>query len=377
MRALILSCSTGGGHTSAAFAVAQEFQKYGHESDIIDMSTLNAPTASDISDDFYVFVVKHVPHIFGGVYYIARTISNSHVKSPVYLFNMSRCKRLEDFISANNYDIIITTHLYCGQKLTHLKRAGKLNIPFIFIFTDYTCAPFDEDVESDYFILPHKDCIPECIKRGINPDRIIPSGIPVQQGYAVSGDKLSARKQLKLPEKADIFLVMSGSMGYGNITDFVKELYSKCTVSEHIVVICGTDKNAYDKLGRMFSSVPNIHIKGFCTQVALYMDACDIIFTKPGGLSSTEAAAKRIPIVHVRGIPGCETANMQFFKNHGMSVTGRTSSEQIEAGIALMHDAGARERIIKAQKENIDPHSAHSVYEAALSLLKGSEKTND
>ena len=45
----------------------------------------------------------------------------------------------------------------------------------------------------------------------------------------------------------------------------------------------------------------------------LYLKACDVIFTKPGGLTSTEAAVSGIPIVHIRPIPGCETEKQEIF----------------------------------------------------------------
>ena len=375
MKALILSCSTGGGHNSAGLAVAQELKKHGHTADIVNLSSLDSPTASDISKNFYVFVVKHFPYAFGAVYYLAKAISTSKIKSPVYAVNAFRCRKLKDFISSKDYDIIITTHLFAAQKLTRLKKTGKLNIPFIFILTDYTCSPFHEDPESDYTVIPHRDCAEECIKRGIKPDSIIPLGIPVQEGYSVKTEKSEARRLLGLPENETIFLVISGSMGFGNLQGFVRTLSSRCTNNEHIVIICGTDKSAYDKLNAEYTSASNnrIHITGYTDKVSLYMDACDVIFSKPGGLSSTEAAAKRIPIIHMSGIPGCETANMKFFRHRGMSLTGKNNNERINAGFRLVSDKPARERMIHAQEENINPLSAHKIYQLLLHILNEGE----
>lgn len=62
------------------------------------------------------------------------------------------------------------------------------------------------------------------------------------------------------------------------------------------------------------------------------MDACDVIFTKPGGLTSTEALVKRIPIVHTAPIPGCETANRNFFVKRHLSVSSKYIAKQITLG---------------------------------------------
>ena len=80
-----------------------------------------------------------------------------------------------------------------------------------------------------------------------------------------------------------------------------------------MVIICGNNKRIYTVLQKQFQNNPRVHILGYTNRVADYMDACDVIFTKPGGLTSTEALVKRIPIVHTAPIPGCETANRNFF----------------------------------------------------------------
>ena len=56
---------------------------------------------------------------------------------------------------------------------------------------------------------------------------------------------------------------------------------------------------------------------GQTKQMDLYLKACDLIYTKPGGLTSTEAAASRTLIVHTTPIPGCETANGVFLSGEG------------------------------------------------------------
>ena len=73
----------------------------------------------------------------------------------------------------------------------------------------------------------------------------------------------------------------------------------------------------------------------------LYMKACDVLFTKPGGLTSTEGAVVGIPMVHTEPIPGCETANRKFFGRLGMSVSAKTIKGQVQAGLKLLSDKEA------------------------------------
>ena len=56
---------------------------------------------------------------------------------------------------------------------------------------------------------------------------------------------------------------------------------------------------------------------GFTRHIDKIMDACDMIITKPGGMTSSEALAKNLPMIITDPIPGQEEKNSQFLtKNH-------------------------------------------------------------
>ena len=93
----------------------------------------------------------------------------------------------------------------------------------------------------------------------------------------------------------------------------------------------------------------------------VYMKASDIVYTKPGGLTSTEAAVSGIPIVHTAPIPGCESANKRFFVRHGMSIAPRSVEAQVERGRKLLHDPEKRELMKLAQKETLPVNSAQEI----------------
>lgn len=78
------------------------------------------------------------------------------------------------------------------------------------------------------------------------------------------------------------------------------------------MIICGNNAKIERILRKEFHFNKRVHIIGYTNHVSLFMDACDVIYTKPGGLTSTESLVKNIPIVHTAPIPGCETANLQF-----------------------------------------------------------------
>ena len=84
-----------------------------------------------------------------------------------------------------------------------------------------------------------------------------------------------------------------------------------------------------------FCKQPRVQILGFTTQMSLYLKACDVLFTKPGGLTSTEAAVTGVPMIHTAPIPGCETVNRKFFMKAGMSWSAITLNGQVEKESSL------------------------------------------
>ena len=106
--------------------------------------------------------------------------------------------------------------------------------------------------------------------------------------------------------------------------------------------------------------------------MAEYMEACDVIFTKPGGLSSTEAAVSRIPIIHTNPIPGCENRNLEFFEERHMSIGRKSFFGQLRAGQKILEKERLRRDMIRAQEINSKPMATEKIYHH-LKKLSGEE----
>ena len=82
------------------------------------------------------------------------------------------------------------------------------------------------------------------------------------------------------------------------------------------------------------------------------MDACDVLFSKPGGLTSTEAAVKGVPLIHTAPIPGCENRNAAFFARRGMSYYCQEPAQQAKYAKLLCENQFLRFRMAEAQRRN-------------------------
>lgn len=361
MKILILSCNTGEGHNSAGKALMEYARSQGDEAELVDIMSLAGERISRLVGGGYVSVVKHTPAFFSLLYRIGGLVSSSRRKSPVYYANTLLAGRLKKYLDKNPCDVIVTPHLFPAETITYMKKKKMLAQKVVAIGTDYTCIPFWEETDCDYYVIPHEDLVEEFASYGIPREKLLPLGIPVRRQFVRPMSRDGVRDHLQLPKDRKIFLVMSGSMGFGKIHLFARELEQGNKNGEQIVIICGNNKRRERTLRFQFHGNPNVRVVGYTRHVAEYMAASDVIFTKPGGLSSTEAAVTGIPIIHTTPIPGCEEKNLEFFCFRGMSVAAGTRARQIEEGRRLMQQDGARERMRQAQKENMHPQAAEEI----------------
>lgn len=369
MNILILSCDTGEGHNAAGKAIEEAALLRGHTVTMMDMFLLSGKKTSHAVGGAYVGIVKHVPHLFGFLYKLGLTISSAKRKSPVYYANGLLAKKLSDYIEQNRFDVIVTPHLYPAETLTKMKKKGILSAPAVAVGTDYTCIPFWEETNLDCYIIPHEDLVEEYVKRGVPAEKLLPYGIPVKQSFCQTARRNEAREKCALPKDIPIFLVMSGSMGFGKLAVFSAELALRCKSGEHIIIICGNNEKMRKILKKEFYFNKRVHILGYTNNVSLYMDACDVIYTKPGGLTSTEALVKNIPIVHTAPIPGCETANRNFFGARHLSISSRHLTKQVQLGKALINDEHLRNQMLSAQKVHRKPDCAMRIMDKLEELV--------
>ena len=361
MNILILSCNTGGGHNTAARAILEAAKARGHEAVVMDYLSLLNKTVSDVISNSYINMARFSPHFFGMIYGTSMKLSSVRRYSPVYYANIPFAKRLGAYLETRSFDAVVMTHLFAAQGFTYLRNKG-IRLPLsVAIATDYTCQPFWEDLDCDYYVLPHEDLVEEYVARGLPRDRLLPLGIPVSARFSdEAASRADARRELGLPEDAPVFLVMGGSMGSGHIQTFTERLLA-AVPDGCVAVICGSNARLLSAMRERFGGEKRLCLIGYTDRVAQYMTACDVLYTKPGGLTSTEALVHNVPLVHTAPIPGCETANSRFFEEHGLSYSARSIDEQIAYGCELANNAARQKAMSLNQALYARPDAAAQV----------------
>lgn len=375
MEALILSCSTGGGHNAAGYAVKEELERRGHHVTMLDPYSLAGKHMDQIVADGYVRIAQKTPHMFGVIYKLGDWYRKLPIHSPVYVVNKAMVKKMRPYLDSHHYDVILMPHVYPGEILTYMKNRG-IPIPkLIFIATDYVCTPFTEETDCDYYIAPAEDLIPDFVRRKIAREKLVPAGIPVKRSFWQSISREEALERLGLDPAYRYLLLSGGSIGAGQIGKTIRILkkYLESRPEQRLIVICGSHGSLREKLEKLYGDDPQIILLASTDKMHLYMKGSDICLTKPGGLSSTEAAVAGVPLIHISPIPGCEKNNMAYFADHGMSIAVGSHLKKLLPALEQMRSPAAREAMLTCQRAGINPHAAEEICDLAEKITKKDE----
>lgn len=369
-----MSCNTGEGHNSSAKAIKTYMDCVGLDSKIEDTLAIASPAVSVRVSKAYNYSIRG--RLFYNLYNIGDFVSNhlTRVKSPVYYANRLYADKLYQYICRYNCDAIVAVHLFAAEALTALKRDYKLSVPTLFVMTDYTCIPFIGETELDMYAIPHKDLISKFESGGIPKEKLIVTGIPVNRAE-VSLPKSEARDLANTTfgwsdSSGYWFMIMGGSMGFGDMERLITELCNSTTESDRIICICGQNKERKATLCKQFAEFQQVKVLGYTDQIALLMDCCDVLLSKPGGITSTEAIIRNIPLIHTAPIPGLEDKNGQFFHARNMSYYTTDTQKQVEIAIRLCNDLPFREKMLKSQRENANNRTCDMIVNILMEMVR-------
>ncbi|WP_294379052.1 MGDG synthase family glycosyltransferase [uncultured Clostridium sp.] len=314
-KVLILTISTGQGHNQAAASISESFKDKDYKVIRHDFLQNNSKILNDIIVKGYEIMASKFPKLYGEFYKLTdHDIINTLLNIPFY-FSRKKVSRL---IKELNPDIIIATHALSTRIVSQLKKRG-LKIPYILVVTDFKAHYTYISKYVDAYITGSEYTKQSLIDRNINSNKIYPVGIPINRKFYT---EITNASQLK-DKKYFNLLLMSGSLGLNQISLVLKELL-KNPNRLRITVVCGKNLKLKNSLVKYCNEniFPNkkLHILGFTKDISYLMDYCDVIISKPGGLTVTESIVKNIPLIIPFAIPGQEKENIDFLTGEGYSI---------------------------------------------------------
>ena len=321
MKVLFLSNTAGQGHHSTAKALMELLITMGVECRMLDTYQYVNPVLYETISRGYLLATGLTPVAYGRAYrFLEHVDINKSKLSIINITNSIMSIKLKKFFKEEfDPDVIVCTHIFSAQIVDVMKSNGQIKAVTIGIITDYTIHPFWQDVPNiDYLVTASELLTQQAVKKGIAPKQLLPLGIPINPKFSKKVEKFKARKELNIDNDIFTILLMSGSMGHGNIMEVMRSI-DKLEQDFQVLAVCGNNKRALRKISR-YNSKKKVYSYGYVNNVELMMDAADCIITKPGGLTSSEALAKFLPLIMINPIPGQEERNVEFMLNNGLAV---------------------------------------------------------
>ncbi|NLJ41459.1 MAG: galactosyldiacylglycerol synthase [Clostridiales bacterium] len=318
MRVLLLTVTAGHGHTQAANVVMDYLKRLNIECSVLDTLDYINPILGESVDKGYLYSTRYTPNVYGRLYDMVdnRDKTESRFSIPHIMYRVFS-KKLVIALEQFKPDLVICTHNFAAAFISYLQENGVYNGISIGIVTDFTIHPFWEETDLDYYVTANELLNWQAVKKGIDVEKIWPIGIPIHTKFANKISPSKARQTLGVEDSPTV-LVMSGSMGHGDIESAIEEMDSM-DIDFQIISVCGSNKHLKKKIDKMVTK-KRLYNFGFVDNIDVFMDAAHCIVTKPGGLTISESLAKGLPIVIIDPIPGQEERNAEFLLNNGLAL---------------------------------------------------------
>jgi processive 1,2-diacylglycerol beta-glucosyltransferase len=325
VRALILTAGYGSGHLAAAAALAAAFRDAGADVTVVDhFRELVHPAFSRVTRALYAWILRRAPLAWGAAYSLGdRMAAESPLTLGVTLVGRQRLARALRHLAP---DVVVSVHATPSAVMSSLREMGVPVPAHTTVVTDFVAHRQWMARHVDRYCVAAEEVKHEYVARGIPPQRIAVTGVPVPRAFEVPLDPMQARRQLGLAPDRPVVLAMAGSYGsLGRLPQVARALV-RLPRSVQGLVVCGLDAGLQARLRRLTEGTA-VRTIGYAHNVRSLMAAADILVTKAGGMTVAEATAAEVPLILFGSLPGQERQNERFAARAGIALTARSSAE--------------------------------------------------
>lgn len=355
---LILSGTLGDGHMQAARAMLEASALYrpGMVVEVVDFMSWIHPRTHTFERYCFLQWVKHLPALYG--YMFQKTRMDNSLSRLLKQLRTFSIQRMVTLLREANPTLLVCTFPPAAAAISLLKAKGLIDLPTVTVITDHTDHSYWIHPHTDLYLVGSERVRLALQRRGISKTIITVTGIPVRPAYSQTLDQRKLRAKYGLSPTAFIVLVMGGGDGIIN-KNFIDQVNSETLPPNiHFNIICGRNEKLMKRLKEELKNRSNVQIKGYVDDIHEWMAMADVLITKPGGLTTSEALASRLPMLLFQPQYGQERDNANFLISGGaaweLSINTLQSqlqqlmdnreilSEMKEADRKIMHKDSAR-----------------------------------
>ena len=312
-RILFLMSDTGGGHRAAAEAIRDGlYAKYGQDqidAELLDVFRLST-FPMNFAPELYPLLVNHSKKSWEVSYKLSNTKRRAAMLSrTMYLANARRFQRMA---RDNPVDVVVCVHSMLVRSTLLAWQTLEARPPFVTVVTDLvTTHMFWYDKTAEFTMVPTQAAYDRGLRGGIPAEKMKITGLPVNPSFADSLiGQMQAREALGWDKDKVTILMVAGGDGMGPLYETARAINDQ-HLDCQLVVVAGRNKTLKARLEAVDWQQPT-HIYPFVTNMSQLMDGADIIVTKAGPATITEAGIAGLPMILMDAIPGQEEGNVTY-----------------------------------------------------------------
>ncbi len=348
IKILLITAPYGNGHLAVANSLIEEFKKHLEVEYILyDLYTEDYPATTAFIKKFYLKTYRKglQQQTYRFFYYGSDKLLDLKIAKPYVKFGF---KKLVKKIEEIKPDLILNTFpVYCTYSLNE----ANINIPVYTVITDYFANSNWISKAARIHYLANQSVKTQLMLRDVNEKQHATTGIPIKPIFyeEYTDEQIrELKKKFRIDENNKVILLVAGAHGVvPNVNKIVKYFTDEENIE--LIVICGKNKRLFNKLNRKFYRPKNLHIYEFVNNMQEFMRVSDIMITKPGGITMTEAANIGIPVVLYRPVYGQELENAVFFSSKRAAMIALQEDELVYKTLTILND----EELLSDMKRNI------------------------
>lgn len=364
---LIITGSYGNGHISVTNSIVNQLNRM-HLPNLTviehDLYQEAHPIINSIAKKYYINSYKYFRKSYRFFYYA----NQDNTEKCFYRYY--GLNRLINLIMKEKPDLILLT--FPTPVMSIIKKDIGVDIPVATVITDYTMHKNWYTPNSNRYFVATEHTKSQLVQYGVDPSIIDVTGIPIHERFNEEVDRNAWLTNNGLQPNKKTLLMVAGA--FGVVGGFNEMLATLTEESDHqYVVVCGNNTQLINTLKAAYKDTPNVLIIGFTKEMAGWMASCDLMLTKPGGITISESLCKSIPLVFFNPAPGQEGENAKYFTEKGFSRITNSYEETTATVLELLSD----EHQLKQYKENMQKHYLpESSKNICMSLMQILESTN-
>lgn len=259
-------------------------------------------------------------------------------------------------------DILVSTMSATNSLLSYWKESGEVDVPVHSVVTDFASHQMWAQENIGYYYVAAPEVEADLVKFHMDSSRVVVTGIPINEQFAAPPrESAEAKKELGLDPTKPLVLMMGGSLGYGSFGESLTAL-DETPGNFQMAAITGKNEKLRAELESL-ETERNLSVQGYVKNMPTWLEAADIVVTKPGGLTCSEILARGKPMILHHSDSGLEGRLVKRLAETGAAVVVNDQKELSETVSMLFQDPQKLESLRTKARQVGKPNSSQTIAE--------------